>query len=170
MQASATATGSLSAATASRGSVDEKRFDPASIAETVGSILIHVRNQANQGLKEILWVDDNPANNTYERQAFESSGLTFTMATTTDQALELLATSKFVAIISDMGRREGPREGYRLLEMTRARGDSTPFFIYAGSNLSKHKKEAESRGAQGSTNDPQELFELVMRAVTKIWD
>ena len=64
----------------------------------------------------ILWVDDRPENNTYERQAFEGVGLRFTLALSTDEAFERLAQTKYAAIISDMGRREGPREGYVLLD------------------------------------------------------
>ncbi len=56
----------------------------------------------------ILRVDDRPENNTYERQAFETMGLRFTLALSTDEAFERLAQAKFAAIISDMGRREGP--------------------------------------------------------------
>jgi hypothetical protein len=36
------------------------------------------------------------------------------------------------------------------------------FHCYAGSNLPQHQLEAEDRGAQGSANDPHELFELTV--------
>ena len=109
----------------------------------------------------ILWVDDRPENNIYERRAFETMGLEFTLALSTKEALEILSKKRFAAIISDMGRREGSREGYVLLDAIRATGDLTPFFIYAGSNLPSHKRETERHGGQGSTNNPQELFEMV---------
>ncbi len=64
----------------------------------------------------ILWVDDRPGNNVYERQAFEAQGIEFALALSTNGALELLKTNKFSAIISDMGRKEGAQEGYVLLE------------------------------------------------------
>ena len=113
----------------------------------------------------VLWVDDRPENNTYERRAFENFGLRFTLALSTSEALDLLSRNKYAAIISDMGRREGAREGYVLLDAIRRQADRTPFFIYAGSNLPRHKQEAAERGAQGSTNSPQELFQMVMNAV-----
>ncbi len=59
-----------------------------------------------------------------------------------------------------MGRQEGPREGYVLLEAVRATGSTTPFFICAGSSAPKHQREAASRGAQGSTNIADELIEM----------
>jgi CheY-like chemotaxis protein len=115
--------------------------------------------------KRVLWVDDQPENNTYVRKAFEATGLQFTLALSTDEAFERLAQSKFVAIISDMGRREGPREGYVLLDRLREQGDSTPLFFYAASSASEHKRETREHGGQGCTNNAQELFEMVMRAV-----
>lgn len=65
-----------------------------------------------------------------------------------------------------MGRVEGPREGYVLLEKVRQTDKGTPYFIYAGSNSSEHKKEAEQRGAQGTTNNPHELIEMVTKYVS----
>ncbi|WP_447864019.1 response regulator [Kluyvera sichuanensis] len=114
----------------------------------------------------ILWVDDQPDHNVYERQAFEAQGIEFDLARSTDGALELLKTNKFAAIISDMGRKEGAQEGYVLLEKLRAMGDKTPFMIYASSNLPEHKRMARERGAIGSTNRAEELFQTVMGAIT----
>lgn len=115
--------------------------------------------------RAILWVDDRPDNNIHERAALEAMGFQFTLALSTDEALQTLKKGSFGAIISDMGRREGPMEGYVLLDALRDKGDETPFFIYAGSNAPEHKRMAEERGAQGSTNRALELFELVTRAV-----
>ena len=47
----------------------------------------------------ILWVDDRPQNNVYERQAFEGVGLRFTLALSTDEAVERLSQTKYAAII-----------------------------------------------------------------------
>jgi CheY-like chemotaxis protein len=116
--------------------------------------------------RRILWVDDRPDNNTYERQVFESLGLTFDLALTTDEALARLSTNRYGAIISDMGRVEGPREGYRLLAAVRTSDAVTPFFIYAGSNAPQHKREAAERGAQGSTNRASELVDMVTQALS----
>lgn len=114
----------------------------------------------------ILWVDDRPENNVYERQAFEAQGIEFSLALSTNEAIELLKTNRFAAIISDMGRKEGPQEGYVLLDKLRAVGDRTPFMIYAASNSPEHKRMARERGAIGSTNRADELFQTVMGAVT----
>lgn len=115
--------------------------------------------------RHVLWVDDRPTNNINERQAFEALGVVFTLALSTEEALSKLAVSKFGAVISDMGRKEGPDEGYILLAKLRESGNQTPMFIYAGSDAIEHRNEAQRRGAQGNTNNPQELFRMVMRAL-----
>ena len=115
--------------------------------------------------KQILWVDDRPENNVYERKTLESMGIQFTCVTSTQQALDVLSTRKFAAIISDMGRKEGPLEGFRLLEALRAKDKATPYFIYAGSNAPKHQREAALRGAQGTTNSAAELIDMVTRSL-----
>lgn len=146
------------------GIVNESQIDE--IISLVAKTSKTSKRQASQDWKNrILWVDDRPGNNVYERKAFEEQGLKFTLALSTSEALEILKTEKFAAIISDMGRKEGPKEGYVLLEELRSTNNSTPFIIYAGSNLPEHKQLAREKGAVGSTNRAQELFELVMNAV-----
>ncbi|MDT7580317.1 MAG: hypothetical protein QOK35_1581 [Pseudonocardiales bacterium] len=115
--------------------------------------------------RHILWVDDRPDNNLYERRAMEAVGLQFTLALSTREALGLLGERRFAAVISDMGRREGPREGYVLLDALRSTDRGTPFFIYAGSRAAAHRDEAAARGAQGTTNRPDELVDMVVAAV-----
>ena len=92
---------------------------------------------------------------------FESLGFSFVLATSTKQALNILERQRFGAVISDMGRREGPLEGYHLLQALRERDAETPFFIYAGSRAPEHVREAAERGAQGTTNVASELIDMV---------
>ena len=114
---------------------------------------------------QVLWVDDNPDNNTYERQSLEALGIRFDLATSTDEALQKLSSMRYSAVISDMGRPPDPQAGYTLLERMRRAGDATPFVIYARSNAPEHKAEARKRGAMGSTNRASELFEYVVQAI-----
>jgi CheY-like chemotaxis protein len=115
---------------------------------------------------KILWVDDRPDNNIYERMAFEALGITFTLARSTREALECLQQERFSAIISDMERHGMDTEGFTLLDELRHGGDLTPFFIYsAGQKVRLLKTEAKNRGAQGLTIDAQELFEMVTEAL-----
>lgn len=157
---------SLAAATAKNPEAIVRDADIEKITDAAANITAHGNKTSSSfRQKHILWVDDRPENNVYERKAFEAVGLTFSLALSTNAALDTLKHYKFEAIISDMGRKEGPQEGYVLLEELRKQGDDTPFFIYAGSNLPEHKKEAYRKGAQGSTNNVHELFVSVTDAI-----
>lgn len=112
----------------------------------------------------ILWVDDNPTNNVWERRALEAYGVRFVLAVDTKQAEGLLRDGEFAAIISDMGRPGDPRAGYTLLGLVRGAGIETPYFIYAGSRSPEHVRAAIESGAQGATNDPDELVAMVVAA------
>lgn len=115
----------------------------------------------------LLWVDDRPENNIHERRMFESLGLAVELALSTDEAMARLENNRYGVIISDMGRKEGAREGYRLLAEVRQAGIGTPYFIYAASGSEAHRREALSRGAQGSTNRPTDLIEMVTEALDR---
>jgi CheY-like chemotaxis protein len=155
---------SLTAASAKSSNItSEGQLDR--IVESVQAAGPATKSKSDGWRHQILWVDDRPENNTYERKAFESMGLRFTLALSTAEALEWLSKSKFAAIISDMGRKEGPREGYVLLDQIRQQGNRTPLFFYAASNAPEHKQETEFHDGQGCTNNAQELFEMVTKAL-----
>lgn len=165
---------SLAVATVSQSKEIQKEKD---IQEQIDSIIEMVSKttfnnkesySTYEWKKRILWVDDRPENNIYERHAFESQGLSFSLALSTKEALEILKNNKYAAIISDMERKEGDQEGYVLLDKIRKMKNQTPFFIYASSNLPAHKRLAQEKGVQGSTNSAQELFEMVMNVVNKL--
>jgi len=155
---------SLTAATA-KGDTPASEAQLHKIVEVVRAASPGAVQTGDGWRNHILWVDDRPENNTYERRAFEGMGLRFTLALSTDEAFERLAQAKFAAIISDMGRKEGPREGYVLLDRLRNEGDRTPLFFYAASNAPEHKRETREHGGHGCTNNAQELFEMVTKAV-----
>jgi len=113
----------------------------------------------------VLWVDDNPDNNVYERKSLEALGISFDLSLSTEDALDKLKRRSYDAIISDMGRPPDPKAGYTLLDRLRKAGDQTPFIIYAGSRSPEHRAEARRRGAIGCTNRANELFEMVLSAL-----
>lgn len=116
---------------------------------------------------QVLWVDDRPNNNNYERHALEALGVRFSISTSTDDALSQLQTRHFDAVISDMGRPPDSRAGYTLLEKLRSSGNQIPFIIYAASRSPEHQTEARRRGALGCTNNATELFEMVVSALQR---
>ena len=119
---------SLTAATA-KGDTPASEAQLHKIVEVVRAAGPAAVSTADRWRNRILWVDDCPENNSYERQAFETMGLQFTLVLSTDEAFERLSQAKYAAVISDMGRREGPREGYTLLDRLRKEGDLTPLFL-----------------------------------------
>jgi CheY-like chemotaxis protein len=115
----------------------------------------------------ILWVDDEIENNANEIEAFESMGLRVATAKSSNVALAQLSHRRFLAVISDMARMEGPREGYGLLDAMRRGGDLTPFFIYSTSDAPEHRLETADHGGQGCTSSAQELLEMVVSEVRR---
>jgi CheY-like chemotaxis protein len=115
-------------------------------------------------LRKILWVDDHPENNRDAAHRFERLGFHISYALSTGLAMTLLARNRYVAVVSDMVRRKGPREGYHLLDLMRSSGNETPFFFYAGSAEPAHVDETLLHGGDGSTQDAMELVRMVTAA------
>jgi CheY-like chemotaxis protein len=139
-------------------------IDPQVIA---AAVVPTARTQRRIRRSRVLWVDDRPDNNTFERKAIEVLGVEIDLSTSTDEALRKIKRESYDLIISDMGRPSDPRAGYTLLNRMRDEGDATPFIIYSGSKSPEHVREARDHSAIGATNDPQELFSMVVRALGK---
>ncbi|MGT2445908.1 SAV_2336 N-terminal domain-related protein (plasmid) [Ensifer adhaerens] len=99
----------------------------------------------------ILWVDDHPSNNKWLVEQMRASGARVQAVLSTSAALDALH-NEFDVIISDMGRIEGEREGFVLLEQLRQSGISTPVIIFAGAS---HRAQ----------NGAQVLLELALTSV-----
>jgi CheY-like chemotaxis protein len=132
------------------------------LADIVVRAFSNLENKLFRWTNRILWVDDKPESNVYERKALEKIGYEFTTVVSTAQALDLLSKEKFAVIISDMGRQDDLQAGYGLLAAIRERGISTPFFIYSGSDSVEYREEARRRGAQGSTRYAYELLSMIV--------
>jgi CheY-like chemotaxis protein len=115
----------------------------------------------------LLWVDDNPENNIYERQALIEMGTQIILANNTQAALEQLKTHSIDVIISDFKRSDDPVGGYTLLEEVRKYPTPPPYIIFSGSSSAALAAEARRKGAYGETNQPAELFRLVIEAVKR---
>jgi DNA-binding NtrC family response regulator len=111
----------------------------------------------------VLWVDDLPENNAPFAGDLERRRIHVSVARSTSLPLVLLARNRYMAVISDMGRKEGQREGFHLLDAMRARGDDTPFYIFASFAASALRDEASLHDAQGSTNDWGEILSAMDR-------
>lgn len=144
----------------SPSAAQEVRDTAALVAEAVTPSILRKAGKAT-----VLWVDDRPDNNVYERQSLEAIGVSFVLALSTEEALQKIKGQRFDAIISDMGRPPDAHAGYTLLDALRASGNTTPYIIYAGSNSLEHKAEARRHGALGCTNRAAELFQYVVSAL-----
>jgi len=113
--------------------------------------------------RAVLWVDDIPSNNNWERRALEAYGVRFVLAHDTSEAERLAAENgPFAAIISDMGRPGDRQAGYTLLKRFREAGVKTPYFIYTSRRGAQNPGHALARGAQGITSNPDELAAMVV--------
>jgi CheY-like chemotaxis protein len=146
---------------AARTPSDHPKAKAATVARTLARAFDSRGRSKLQG-KKILWVDDQPSSIALEIQGFEALGAAITQRGDTDSALKALSADKFDLVISDMGRPPDDRAGYTLLEKMRQLGQRTPFLIYSGSKKPEHVAEAQKRGAQGATNDPEELLDLAL--------
>lgn len=114
---------------------------------------------------KVLWVDDNPDNNRYERNALGALGVQFDLATNTEQALKRLKEATFNLVISDFKRTDDPQAGYTLLDELKKLASAPPSIIYSSSANPEHERDAKSRGAYGQTNSPQRLVDMSVNAI-----
>ena len=161
------AVAALYAAAKSKPSEDRTRKSVAKEARTVVAKVVTPRVIRRARRSVVLWVDDNPNNNSYERQALEALGVIFVLAQSTDEALNKIARQRFDAIISDMGQLSDSRAGYTLLDKLRSSGDQTPFIIYSSSRDPEHVAESHRHGATGCATNANELFEMVLSVLAR---
>ena len=64
---------------------------------------------------QLLWLDDNPNGNIYERRIFRSLGIFVDLAQSTTEAIAMLRLTKYDVIISDMGRGINRKAGVQFL-------------------------------------------------------
>lgn len=157
------AVANLGAAVAARTDGDGSKQipDPQEVANALPSPRAQQRIQDAQ----VLWVDDRPENNRYERETLEALGVRVDISTSTNDALNRMKWRPYDLVISDMGRSPEQRAGYTLLDALRAQGDQIPYVIYAGSRAPEHVAEARRHGAIGCTNSPTELIGIVSDAL-----
>jgi CheY-like chemotaxis protein len=139
-----------------------------SVAKACSDVLDEARTAGTKGAR-ILWVDDNPENNFYERQALTELGIEIVLAKNTQQALEKLQSQngKFDTIISDFARSDDPQGGYTLLKEVLRLPHAPHYIIYSGSANPAFVADAKAKGAFGETDQAKELFDLVIKSVKK---
>jgi CheY-like chemotaxis protein len=113
---------------------------------------------------QILWVDDNPDNNIYERSILRSLGIFVDLARTSAEALSMLSQTQYDVVISDMSRDGVADEGLRFLAEMRERGLLRWTIFYIG-------RVDPERGvpayAFGITDRPDHLLHLVFDSLER---
>jgi CheY-like chemotaxis protein len=123
------------------------------------------RSKEGKGLtvRSILWVDDNPANNSVMIETLKKLGLSVSTVTSTAEALTRLGSHQFDRIISDLGRKEGlgmnSTAGIDLIKEIRKNDPHTPIVIYCSAEAAaKYRDEALAAGATAVTPSQTQLL------------
>lgn len=113
--------------------------------------------------RAVLWVDDNPANNAFEVAKLQEDGLPVHQATSTAEALGILADRAVDVVVTDVSRQEGAgRRSDAAAELMREierRGDPVPVVVYGAADAVALARPALiEAGAAAVTSSPMELF------------
>jgi CheY-like chemotaxis protein len=119
-------------------------------------------SEPTRSSKRILWVDDEPRNNSYLVAALEDQGLRVDTAQSTNEALSKINKDHFDIIISDMGRPEGRQAGIDLIKTLRTSKIDIPVYIFCGSYAANAFRErAIDAGAAGITSSGTTLMSML---------
>jgi CheY-like chemotaxis protein len=114
----------------------------------------------------VLWVDDRPANNEFERKWLRPHGIVFDSVVSTDEALEQLANESYDLVITDLGREyssdRSATAGVAFLDQPIVRSGGPPVIVYAGRWAVAQRDELVGRGALAVMADRQPLFDTVL--------
>jgi CheY-like chemotaxis protein len=118
----------------------------------------------------VLWVDDKPANNEYERSLLRPQGLVFDNVVSSAEAIEQLLTSTYDLVITDLGRRLSSDRslgaGRDLLSHPVIIKDGgPPVIVYAGRDAVAQEEELRALGAFGVSRDRDHFLNLVHQAL-----
>ncbi|WP_146030452.1 hypothetical protein [Pseudovibrio exalbescens] len=129
-----------------------------------------LRNQLTRRMKtigpqlrssRILWIDDNPSNNSPEISILQKLGVLIDLAKTDEEAREKMEGAVYDIVISDMERENDGEAGLKLLPEVLS-SISNPFIIfYVG------VQRDTPQGAFGLTIRPDELFNLILDATER---
>ena len=112
----------------------------------------------------VLWVDDDPDDNTLELAKLRDDGVEVLLARSTAEAMDVLSLRRGVgAIVTDMGRTEDgefrSHAGLALLRQLHEAEQSQPVLVYTSTRrVELDRQDALDAGASVVTSSPTELF------------
>jgi CheY-like chemotaxis protein len=113
----------------------------------------------------ILWLDDNPANNQSYKLDFEQAGAEVQEVISASEAISQLQRDpwRFDMLISDVARGEDRTAGFNELAQIREGGGyQGPVIFFVSAVRAEDRKASQELGAQ-ITNDPLELYDWVSK-------
>lgn len=142
-----------------------------SFSADIGSCVAAVPTLADapQRAARVLWVDDRPANNEYERKWLRPHGLVFDSVVSTEEALEQLVNETYDLVITDLGR-EGSSDrsataGAAFLEQPIVRDGGPPVIVYAGIWAVARREALLGLGALEVTDNREQLCATVLEVL-----
>jgi len=106
----------------------------------------------------LLWVDDHPENNAWERELFRSLGVVIVPVESTRSALACLQTETFDLVLSDIRRDDDSTDGVEGATQIHAAKPTVPILFYVQHLTNPRVPEP----ASGITDEPNELLHLVL--------
>ena len=110
----------------------------------------------------LLWIDENPDNNTIEIHLFKRLGLIIDLATTDADATKRLAEHVYDVVLSSWTRTGDEDAGKKFISTVRAAMLKPPIIFYVG------KVREVPIDAFGLTVRPDELLNLVLDALERV--
>jgi len=135
--------------------------DVAAIVQAIPTLAVVPRRAAR-----VLWVDDHPSNNEYERQLLRRHGIVFDNVVSTKEAIEQLVNESYDLVITDLGRSASSDRsndaGANFLDEPAVRTGGPPVIVYAGRWAVAHREELKRRGAVDVMRDREQLIDTVL--------
>ena len=117
----------------------------------------------------VLWVDDRPANNEYERKWLRPHGIIFDCVVSTEEALDQLTNETYDLVITDLGRENSSDQsataGAKFLEQPIVREGGPPVLVYAGTWAVAQRDALLGIGALEVTANREHLFAKVLEVL-----
>ena len=132
---------------------------------------VYIATDTLQGLA-VLWVDDNPKNNSLYIQQLTDMGLKIDIALSTVDGVRKFSQNRYSLVISDMGRKENDTykydAGLELLKGVRSLNTTIPYIIFSTSKVVReYGSKAKTLGVTWITSSPTELFAVLQNELVK---
>lgn len=116
-------------------------------------------------LGNVLWVDDHPINNFWERRALADIGVAVDSYVDNSEAMQAFDMGRYDLVVSDIGRDSTQEDGFKLLSEVRQRDADIPFYFYTV-NLDDSKVQmAKEAGANDAFEAPAELLKAILASL-----